>query len=197
MKIKCIDKKGYKLTLNKEYDDVTRDGNRYTMRNDSGARVTYATNLFEEILPEPEVVVEPTLEDDLDKITVTVSGTEFEVNIDGESVFLVARESHISCGIREMEGINTLSDSILNADLNFKPQCVHYIFKSICDLMSDWATFLLLSTNINHEGFDEDMLPILHLLSDSVSEAMNPNGGNDIEIYVLKVNDVREIEIEL
>lgn len=195
-KIKCIETKNYKLTLNLFYDVIDETDNNYVMRNDSGAKVNYSKKLFkteEELIIEALPLPKPvplTLQQELNLITFN----EKFVFLDGENVFVEVEKSLVSCGISELDNITGISRLITNSDLKFKKQALHYIISECFDARN--AAMGLISINTNSNYYNQDLEDVLNLISVSSTFLRNPNSDNEIVLYVIDLEKMSQIQIE-
>jgi hypothetical protein len=196
IKIICKEVKNFKLTIDKEYESIEENETKYILRNDTGAKVQYSKKLFNVKREEPVVEAPLTLEEELEEISVDLSMNEDEcyVSINGETRTLNYYESVMSCGISETNGINFIIAKIDNSHFNYKKQILHYIFKEMAD--SDRKNILLVSMNINNYSYTDYFVELMNNFSLNQTEAINPNSGNTIKLFVLDYAKLRESNIE-
>ena len=204
----CTNPKNYRLTLNKVYKiiEVDDDG-YYFLTNDSDKVVRYDSNLFEDELQEsvanpqpvavPEIIIR-TEQDCINSITVDSNGIHY-TNIDNQQVSinisLSTSDTSISCGIKQIYNINSLIDNIINGTIHQSLDLIllqKQLFKSSLNYFIDHGVnecaLVLISTNIEEDY--EDFYDCLDELSEVVTDSVeNPNSGNDIKLWVIKVND--------
>jgi hypothetical protein len=201
-KIKCIDIRNYKVTLNKEYELIKEYNGYFYLKNDNENTVKYSAKMFEVIEEQnnavPNVVIPPVLLP-LTEAQVIASVSEDGLSftdtnrevVDLEIEHLEGIESSISCGITEFNGIDSLIEEIheqvptVNDD---RIALKREIFKKIIkhSLIEENNAISLLSTTAD---FDEDLLPVLDELSDFTSKKINnPNSGNLIKLWMIYSN---------
>ncbi len=210
MNVRCINVENYKLTEGKIYPiaDETRDF--YSLLNDNNIGVRYHKRLFE-VVPENTVQAAPvappppprrTERDLVDSIGVengSVVFRDFENRIQRINNRFSRNDSAISCGVRQISGIN---DQIRCIDGFFNLEDDDFItirkalFKKCIEQYVQRAhlngiAFGLLSTNTTgadsgHEA-DIDMLSVLDEIAHTTTEEKeNPNSGRNIKVWVLQ-----------
>ena len=200
-KIICTNPKNYKLTKNKVYEVITKKNKFYLLKNDSGLPLLYSEELFEEY-QEDSIIKEQFLENLKQRegyFTVTISGSETECI----SVPFRRSRSQISCGIREIEGINNIKSYAIALIRKVNPGYVNDIefVKNVMTKMIKWAidsqsgALILLSTNTNHED-NSDTNSDFELLDDIINEfasegkvIFNPNSSNYIKLWTIIVDN--------
>jgi hypothetical protein len=116
-------------------------------------------------------------------------------------------ESYISCGIREMDGINDIINSLndnINRMVKLLTDCnvtveIKELYETILTelfkrSLDDNPLYTLISTNITDNSmidealdvFGVDVVKFLDSLSFMSDRGLNPNSGNDIKLWVIK-----------
>ena len=204
----CTNPKNYKLTLDKKYTVVIDEGETVMIINDSNKTVRYYKDLFqeveEEIIPEPEPVVDRTEQDLIDSITSNGTTTTY-IDFNNEMVIISNRlqclknENSFSCGIKNLINIGDQIDVIYEAvskteenaeeDLELLTKAVikHHFNNYIkyCGNNGFNAGIYLMSCNIyGDDGLYEEVVDILNEISDFNTEPeLNPNSGNQIKLW--------------
>lgn len=189
--IKCTTKKEKfkNLTVGKDYDG-TSSGDEYVLINDAGIRAKYAKKYFR------EVPVEIALEDAVTTdISVTQNRITVTVGLGGNNSNLVLsfNQATNSCGITEINGINSFKESILemwnNRNRNIVGNLEDFFRAVINDL------FVFLNTNIPAmcytmtDAISERHESLNNILSENEIcelslEGHNPNSNNEIIFWV-------------
>jgi len=216
MAIECINSGSNKLiTAGNVYEIISETEDRYCILNDKGIQKNYSKKLFklekEEILLVDEINVETfVLDNDGDitfKVIAKIEGFE---DFEFEEVVATVSESTISCGIKEISGVDEMMLFVDNFEISFKNYILNEkinmdedfdfdeLFKEVKDsllqdLISEFegkCLYLLLSTNLtDNEQYNQKFIDSLN----EVSEAgdllgSNPNSGNDIKLWILQCN---------
>tara|TARA_R110000822_G_scaffold302649_2_gene426965 strand:+ start:17514 stop:18143 length:630 start_codon:yes stop_codon:yes gene_type:complete len=194
--------KGFALTQNKVYDVIEREGRKITIVNDNNITTSYYASVFknegkEVVKAAPKV---PTVDEIIETvvidlgqgaITFSISGAQFVVNNT-----LGNAGTNISCGIRQIFGINTFYDVFTEFLENeaaqlpaaLRAQLVDALFKeSVERLMQNVETQVGLftaSTNTNYNEFTR-IDNVLTPMTVANHTRINPNSGNEIKLWVL------------
>lgn len=213
--IECVNSGSNKLiTVGKKYEIIYETENRYTILNDKGIQKNYSKNLFEiegnKIVD--EINIETHVNINLDEIEflvrVKIDGFE-DFDYGGEALALV-KESNISCGIKQLSGIddimqfenrfrNDFKDYIrengieLDNHIDLDELCDETISSLFQDLIAELdgtCLYTLLSTNLNNNGnYNQKVVDILNGISENeVFIGENPNSGNEIQLWIIKCN---------
>lgn len=187
----CVNPKGYKLTKDKEYE-VDHKGNGFVfVKNDNEKISKYSNNLFK-AKEEPKLTLDQLISN------ITISNYEDE---DGKYIILKYKNlnyeqnttlktsnSHISCGILEVNGINDLSEFCKNVidhentDITVRELLVSIIEDNIVTNPEN-ITYMF-STNTNFEHFNDVEL-VLDNMTDICLEKYNENSDNTIKTWLL------------
>lgn len=212
--IECVDSGSNKLiTVGNKYEIISETENRYTILNDKGIQKNYAKNLFENNNNDrivEEINVETSVEIHINEVnfnvTVRIDGLdEFQYDVKGVACI---HESNISCGIKQLSGLN----DIMKFDEDFRDDFKEYIIENnvelgenidldeLCnetvaslfqDLLSELhgtCLYALLSTNLhNNKYYSQNIIDILDdICENETLIGENPNSGNEIQLWVLK-----------
>lgn len=189
----CKNPKNYNLTAGKSYTVLEQIDNMITILNDTGKAANYNINLFEAA----SVPFSINIENNVVTITKTNNTTE-TINILN---FLSLNESYISCGVKEISGINMLTNFINNIDNVTTEQKIEILTAVLNTYLTDHVSMLLISTNTSSDTDDENvqtrLVERLHLIRSSFNQLTNveisdinnynPNSGNQIVLWILKV----------
>tara|TARA_R110000851_G_scaffold315229_3_gene477580 strand:- start:8445 stop:9092 length:648 start_codon:yes stop_codon:yes gene_type:complete len=206
-KVKVGNPKSFALTQGKEYDVIARsaDSKKITIVNDNNITASYFGSVFqnagnvEKKAAKPKAVVLPTVEEVMStfhydigngNVSFSVQGAEYE-----QSVVLGNASSNISCGIRQIFGLNTFIDSFtefFENELNHIPatlrdELINAMLKaSIMNIMENTTqvAMFVASTNTNYAEFGRIDAQLTPMTVSSFSR-MNPNSGNEIKLWVL------------
>jgi hypothetical protein len=226
MKIKCKQLGNNKsISLTTEYDVIDESDSRYAVINDKGIQKNYAKSLFD-IIPEVPVIppvevidelnietsIEKTEDDEqsIDKLAIKVicpfiGRNRFEYN---SGNILTVSGMSISCGILQIEGLNSLITHlnsmrtafdtymrnhanvfILNEEINvdevFKDITTSLVQDIIAEFQGeDGSAVLLLSTTNDSIASSPVLKEALNEVSSTVT-ALNPNSGNNITLWTI------------
>lgn len=111
--IKCINAKTYALTVGKEYEVVSEEGNYFFVHNDKNLLRRYYKNLFEQVVEQPQL---PEYQGYLivSNGEVRFSHSDFTINITNR---LPDSTELACCGIREVTSIHGFLDAIDNISI--------------------------------------------------------------------------------
>ena len=208
MKVIYISEKPYSLTINKEYEVLSVDGSYYRLINDNNICVRYKKDLFIEKINEEPIIVEKEV----------IKANDFIINIDrdGSSVRLHARRGKIeaeiyleetwtagNCGVHALNGLNTLSQTIINLYSNienefnveddFVEKLISICIKSIIEYYESnpCCAALVFSTNNTYEkdGLWKVMDKFSTLKTDPIE---NPNSYNMIKTWYIVLELIEE-----
>lgn len=106
--IKCINAKTYALTVGKEYEVVSEEGNYFFVHNDKNLLRRYYKDLFEQIVEEVQL---PEYQEYaiIDNGEVGFSNSDFTINITNR---LPSSTELECCGIREVTSVHGFLDAI-------------------------------------------------------------------------------------
>ena len=198
-KLKCINTKNYKITLNAEYEGE-EDGNYVKIVNDSGKLVRYDLSLFEDITTPPPPPPPPIRTENQIIQSIVVSNVDHTIRfryndrtnqlVESVNINFTRQNPDFSCGI---ETINNLTGIILTIEATVSTEHDDYIalkrsiftriinqIKQICRQSNRGAIIFSTNNNNNHE----DYYTWLQQLSMTTTDwFLNPNSSNQIKIW--------------
>lgn len=202
----CINPKNYKLTQGKVYEILDEEDGYYLLVNDSNKTVRYYSDLFddaeqanepiEEVAPPPPPV--RTEADVISSLNVTCSGqicnvTYVDLNnetVNFQTSTIGISSTDISCGIRQIHGINDILSSIennVNTDEDDLLELRKEIVKRVTSLFIRYhrgnSRWMLMSTN-NDSSFEDYFEVFDSLAQTNLGWENNPNSGNEIKLWV-------------
>lgn len=215
MKVECVSKGKNNiknLTVGNQYEIDHNEGDFYHLVNDEGQIKRYSKNLFKEVNLQKDF--------DINNFTMANNGTlTYENNtVYNNHVYnlLIAEttneESEISCGIREVSGLNGLFNRLYSivsttvnniqslniVNINKAQLCEHIFTKTIkryLDEKNKTCAYLLFSTNLENnpslsqlEQFGFSPHFVLEELSSVYLENINPNSENGIGFWIFEMN---------
>lgn len=182
--IKCINKKNYNLTLNKEYNPISESTTMYAIINDKGLAANYNKELFENLaVPTPVIPV------------FIVNDRTITCDQDAHvHVSLEVNDLNISCGIDQISGINNMCENLREVENASENQRKEAFKRVLNNCLREEHAMSLLSTNITDNedtvNFVSECLNEL-VENGSISEVTtienhNSNSGNQIVLWVLQ-----------
>ena len=199
-KIKCVNTKGYKLTLGNEYDVIKKEDGYIFIVNDNGKTARYDNSLFSDVEEIVEETIQPiarTEQDCVDSI-YTEGNDVFYVDTNNDVKKLTncysGSTSNISCGILQVSGIDDTADAIYDlidqseedmlklADALFKTATLNYLKTN-----SNYGMYILSSRVDFDDSFKEILDDICHFDTEDVE---NPNSGNTIKMWGFYKNEL-------
>lgn len=218
MIIECINIGSNKLiTKGNEYEVISETKDRYSILNDKGIQKRYSKNLFknfnqeEEIAEINEINVETSVDVVVDEITfnVTIEIEGFD-NFEYDKKVAVLLDSQISCGIKQISGLNEImqfshdirekfneyvSENLIKINKDFDleelfKETTECLFQDLLSEIEGTCLYVLLSTNLSgNENYHQDVVSVLNDLSENDSFiGENPNSGNNIKLWIIKCN---------
>ena len=201
----CINPKNYKLTQGKVYEILDEEDGYFLLVNDSNKTVRYYSDLFDDVIaiPDEETIAPPppparTEADVISSLNVTSDGqrcTVTYVDLNNQSVTFQTStigifETEISCGIRQISGINDILSSIdnnvnTNEDdlLELRKEIVKRVISLLIRYNRGNTRWMLMSTNADYNY--EDYFEVFDSLAQTnLGWENNPNSGNDIKLWV-------------
>ena len=199
----CTNPKNYKLTQGKVYEILDEEDGYFLLVNDSNKTVRYYSDLFDDVEEAVEEVAPPppparTEADVISSLNVTCNGqrcTVTYVDLNNQTVTFQTNtiridETDISCGIRQMYGINDILSSIdnnVNTDeddlLELRKEIVKRVISLFINHNRGNTRWMLMSTNA--DVIYEDYFEVIDSLAQTNSGwENNPNSGNDIRLWV-------------
>ena len=199
----CINPKNYKLTQGKVYEILDEEDGYYLLVNDSNKTVRYYSDLFDDIEEAVEEVAPPppparTEADVISSLNVTSGGQRCSVTyvdlnnqtVNFQTSTIGISSTDISCGIRQMHGINDILSSIDNnvstADddlLELRKEIVKRVISLLINRNRGNTRWMLMSTN-NNDTFEDYFEVFDSLAQTNLGWENNPNSGNEIKLWV-------------
>lgn len=199
----CINPKNYKLTQGKEYYIVDEEDGYFLLVNDSNKTVRYYSDLFDDIEEAVEEVAPPTPParteaDVISSLNVTSDGQRCNVTyvdlnnqpVTFQTSTIGISSTNISCGIRQMHGINNILSSIdnnVNTDEDDLLELRKEIVKRVITLLIHYnrgnTKWMLMSTN-NDDSYEDYFDVFDSLAQTNLGWENNPNSGNEIKLWV-------------
>ena len=199
----CTNPKNYKLTQGKVYEILDEEDGYFLLVNDSNKTVRYYSDLFGDVEEAVEEVAPPlpparTEADVISSLNVTsntarchityVDLNNQTVNFQTSTIGISGTE--ISCGIRQMHGINEILSSIDNnvstADddlLELRKEIVKRVISSLINRNRGNSRWMLMSTN-NDDRYEDYFDVFDSLAQTNLGWENNPNSGNEIKLWV-------------
>ena len=199
----CINPKNYKLTQGKVYEILDEEDGYYLLVNDSNKTVRYYSDLFDDVEEAVEEVAPPpppvrTEADVISSLNVTCNGqrcTVTYVDLNNQTVNFQTNtigisSTDISCGIRQISGINNILSSIDN-NVNTNEDDLLELRKEIVKRVTSLfirhnrgnTRWMLMSTN-NDDSYEDYFEVIDSLAQTNLGWENNPNSGNEIKLWV-------------
>ena len=199
----CTNPKNYKLTQGKVYEILDEEDGYFLLVNDSNKTVRYYSDLFGDIEEAVEEVAPPppparTEADVISSLNVTCGDqrcTVTYVDLNNQTVNFQTSTigisgTDISCGIRQISGINNILSSIDNnvntADddlLELRKEIVKRVISLLIRANRGDTRWMLMSTNYD-DNFEDYFDVFDSLAQTNLGWENNPNSGNDIELWV-------------
>ena len=204
----CINPKNYKLTQGKVYEILDEEDGYYLLVNDSNKTVRYYSDLFDDVEEAVEEVAPPTPParteaDVISSLNVSCNGqrctvTYVDLNnqtINFQTSTIGISSTDISCGIRQISGINNILSSIDNnvntADddlLELRKEIVKRVLSLLINRNRGNTRWMLMSTN-NDDSYEDYFEVIDSLAQTNLGWENNPNSGNEIKLWVFNSLD--------
>ena len=199
----CINPKNYKLTQGKIYEILDEEDGYFLLVNDSNKTVRYYSDLFGDIEEAVEEVAPPppparTEADVISSLNVTCGGqrcTVTYVDLNNQTVTFQTHtigisSTDISCGIRQISGINNVLSTIdNNVDtdeddlLELRKEIVKRVISSLIRYNRGNTRWMLMSTN-NDDSYEDYFEVFDSLAQTNLGWENNPNSGNEIKLWV-------------
>ena len=199
----CTNPKNYKLTQGKVYEILDEEDGYYLLVNDSNKTVRYYSDLFDDIEEAVEEVAPPppparTEADVISSLNVTCAGQRCSVtyvDLNNQTVNFQTSTirifgTDISCGIRQISGINhillSIDNNVSTTDddlLELRKEIVKRVISLLIHYNRGNTRWMLMSTN--NDDIFEDYFDVFDSLSQTnLGWENNPNSGNDIKLWV-------------
>ena len=202
----CTNPKNYKLTQGKVYEILDEEDGYFLLVNDSNKTVRYYSDLFddaeqanepiEEVAPPPPPA--RTEADVISSLNVTCGGqrcTVTYVDLNNQTVNFQTSTigisgTDISCGIRQISGINDILyciDNNVNTNEDDLLELRKEILKRVISLLINRnrgnTRWMLMSTN-NDDSYEDYFEVFDSLAQTNLGWENNPNSGNEIKLWV-------------
>ena len=204
----CTNPKNYKLTQGKVYEILDEEDGYFLLVNDSNKTVRYYSDLFGDIEEAVEEVAPPppparTEADVISSLNVTCNGqrcTVTYVDLNNQSIgfqtsTIEISGTNISCGIRQISGINDILyciDNNVNTDeddlLELKKEIVNRVISLLINRNRGNTKWMIMSTN-NDSSFEDYFDVFDSLAQTNLGWETNPNSGNEIKLWVFNSLD--------
>lgn len=199
----CTNPKNYKLTQGKIYEILDEEDGYFLLVNDSNKTVRYYSDLFDDVEETVEEVAPPpsparTEADVISSLNVTCGGqrcTVTYVDLNNQTVNFQTSTigitgTEISCGIRQISGINdillSIDNNVSTEDddlLELRKEIVKRVISLFIRHNRGNTRWMLMSTN--YDGAFEDYFDVLDSLAQTnLGWENNPNSGNGIKLWV-------------
>ena len=199
----CINPKNYKLTQGKVYEILDEEDGYFLLVNDSNKTVRYYSDLFGDVEEAVEEVAPPTPParteaDVISSLNVTCAGqrcTVTYVDLNNQSVGFQTSTigisgTDISCGIRQISGINDILyciDNNVNTNEDDLLELRKEILKRVISLLINRnrgnTRWMLMSTN-NDVSYEDYFEVFDSLAQTNLGWENNPNSENEIKLWV-------------
>ena len=201
----CTNPKNYKLTQGKVYEILDEEDGYFLLVNDSNKTVRYYSDLFDDVIaiPDEETIAPPppparTEADVISSLNVTYVGQRCivtYVDLNNQTVTFQTSTigisgTNISCGIRQMYGINNILSSIDNnvstTDddlLELRKEIVKRVISLLINRNRGNTRWMLMSTN-NDDSYEDYFEVFDSLAQTNLGWENNPNSGNEIKLWV-------------
>ena len=206
----CTNPKNYKLTQGKVYEILDEEDGYFLLVNDSNKTVRYYSDLFGDVIaiPDEETIAPPppparTEADVISSLNVTHVGQRCivtYVDLNNQTVTFQTSTigisgTDISCGIRQISGINDVLSTIdnnVNTDeddlLELRKEIVKIVISSLIRYNRGNTRWMLMSTN-NNESYEDYFEAIDSLAHTNVGWENNPNSENEIKLWVFNITN--------
>ena len=199
----CTNPKNYKLTQGKVYEILDEEDGYFLLVNDSNKTVRYYSDLFDDVEEAVEEVAPPppparTEADVISSLNVTANNvgcTVTYVDLNNQTVTFQTSSietsgTGISCGIRQMSGINdvlaSIDGNVSTTDddlLELRKEIVKRVISLLINRNRGNSRWMLISTNSN--SIYEDYFEVFDSLAQTnLGWEVNPNSGNEIKLWV-------------
>ena len=201
----CTNPKNYKLTQGKVYEILDEEDGYFLLVNDSNKTVRYYSDLFDDVIaiPDEETIAPPppparTEADVISSLNITYNSqrcTVTYVDLNNQPVTFQTTTvgiagTVISCGIRQISGINDILSSIdnnVNTDeddlLELRKEIVKRVLSSLIRYNRGNTRWMLMSTN-NDDSYEDYFEVFDSLAQTNLGWENNPNSGNEIKLWV-------------
>ena len=199
----CTNPKNYKLTQGKIYEILDEEDGYFLLVNDSNKTVRYYSDLFDYVEEAVEEVAPPppparTEADVISSLNVICSGqrcTVTYVDLNNQTVnfqtsTIGISSTDISCGIRQISGINDIlyciDNNVSTADddlLELRKEIVKRVISLLIRANRGNTRWMLMSTN-NDDSYEDYFEVIDSLAQTNLGWENNPNSGNEIKLWV-------------
>jgi len=196
--------KSFALTAGKEYNVLARDGKKISIVNDNNITASYYLSVFrgegKAVKPKEKAVVLPTVEEIMATFNYDIGEGNVSFQVQGLNhsidTTLGNAGSAISCGIRQIFGLNIFIDvfteyfeeeALAHLPAELRDTVIDAMFlESVKKIMQNTTNvgMFLASTNTDYAEFDriEAQFADLTIMNHT---RINPNTGNEIKVWVL------------
>lgn len=199
----CTNPKNYKLTQGKVYEILDEEDGYFLLVNDSNKTVRYYSDLFDDVEvvetiappPPPPARTEADVISSLNVTPNNVRCTVTYVDLNNQTVTFQTNSieisgTDISCGIRQMSGINdvlaSIDSNVSTTDddlLELRKEIVKRVMSLLINRNRGNSRWMLISTNSN--SIYEDYFDVFDSLAQTnLGWENNPNSGNEIKLWV-------------
>ena len=202
----CTNPKNYKLTQGKVYEILDEEDGYFLLVNDSNKTVRYYSDLFDDVEESNETVEAftpppppPPARTEADVISSLNCGgqrcTVTYVDLNNQTVNFQTSTigisgTDISCGIRQISGINDILyciDNNVNTNEDDLLELRKEILKRVISLLINRnrgnTRWMLMSTN-NDDSYEDYFEVFDSLAQTNLGWENNPNSGNEIKLWV-------------
>ncbi len=199
----CTNPKNYKLTQGKVYEILDEEDGYFLLVNDSNKTVRYYSDLFSDAEETEQQVAPPppparTEADVISSLNVTSSGQRCSVtyvDLNNQTVTFQTSTigisgTDISCGIRQISGINDILyciDNNVNTNEDDLLELRKEILKRVISLLINRnrgnTRWMLMSTN-NDDSYEDYFEVFDSLAQTNLGWENNPNSENEIKLWV-------------
>lgn len=212
MKVIYKSEKKFNLTLNKDYEVLFGDNNKYSIENDNGLICEYSKLLFEIVEEKKLVVAMENVSANNVVVDVCRNGDYIKINLrfkDNEmTLSATSRWVSGNCGVLGIDGLNSIFEDIVvfksdivasdifTIDENFEVELMKICISEVIEEYNEArvCAALVFSTNDSLEG--EGLWKVMDSLSTlSTNPIRNPNSGNLIKTWYIEL-DLNEEEMD-
>jgi len=188
--VRCIETKGYNLTVDKEYEIQRDDREYFFVENDNGKVARYVKSLFREVRATPVRTQRSMIESiSWNAQDRRVSFTDIQGNVRTVQSALSFSNSSISCGIHQCSGIDTLIGAIaravnqLDGDDDYMDLRKAILTRILTEEIKNKTNVSMITMSTTTAN--EDMIAVIDTVADMTSAVRrNPNSSNLIKMWV-------------
>lgn len=210
MKVIYKSEKKFNLTLNKDYEVLFEDNNKYSIENDNGLICEYSKLLFEAVEEKKPAIAMENVSANNVVVDVCMDGCCVDINLrfkdDKKTLNLTPQWVSGNCGVHGINGLNDIFEDIMVfksdivasdifiVDENFEVELMKICISEVIEEYNEArvCAALVFSTNDSFEG--EGLWKVMDSLSTlSTNPIRNPNSGNLIKTWYIEL-DLNEEE---